>query len=292
MNVWIQALRPKTLMASFAPILIGAALAHADGQFHLLAVCAALLGALAIQAGTNLTNDYMDFIKGADTADRLGPIRVTQAGLINPKRVRSAAGIDFFIAIGIGAYLVWRGGTTIVIIGLISVLCGVLYTAGPYPLAYLGLGDLFVLIFFGPVAVAGTYYVQTLRFSTTAIWAGLAPGLLSVAILSVNNLRDVVGDARVGKKTLAVRFGPTFARIEYGLCIAGATLIPLILIYRNGRHPLAFAAPLVFFIVAINPLTEILVKGAAGKSLNPLLGSTARLLFIESALFSIGWVIF
>lgn len=291
MKIWFQALRPKTLMASFGPVFIGAALAQADGLFHLGAVVASLMGALAIQVGTNLTNDYMDFFKGADNADRIGPTRVTQAGLIKPAQVRAAAAFFFVIALIIGTYLVGRGGWPVVAIGLVSILCGVLYTAGPYPLAYVGLGDLFVLIFFGPVAVAGTYYVQALRFSSTAFWAGIAPGLLSVAILSVNNLRDARGDARVGKKTLAVRFGDSFVRLEYAACIVGAALVPLVLVYQSGRHSLAFLGPLVLILAGTKPLSLILFQRTSGKNLNPLLGSTARLLFIESTVFSVGWTI-
>ncbi|MCP4229209.1 MAG: 1,4-dihydroxy-2-naphthoate octaprenyltransferase, partial [bacterium] len=170
---------------------------------------------LLIQVATNFVNDYADFKKGTDDNTRIGPLRVTQAGLVTPTQMKRAIGTVFFITTLIGLYLVYRGGWPVVVIGLLSMISGALYTAGPYPLGYHGLGDIFVLIFFGPVALAGTYYVQALSVDWVIITAGFAPGFLSAAILTVNNLRDMEGDKKSGKKTLAVRFGRNFAMNEY-----------------------------------------------------------------------------
>ena len=176
MEIWILAARPKTLWAAIAPVIIGTAIAYDSGAAAWLPALAALFGAVAIQIGTNLANDYFDYTKGTDAGNRLGPLRVTQAGLVKPKTMKLATVVAFLLASVAGAYLVWRGGWPILIIGVLSILSGVFYTAGPYPLGYNGLGDIFVLIFFGPVAVGGTYYVQTLSIDWTVLVAGLAPG--------------------------------------------------------------------------------------------------------------------
>ena len=207
LQVWLSAIRPKTLGAAVSPILIGTTMAFADGKGHALAALAALLGALLIQIGTNFSNDYYDYIKGADTEERLGPVRVTQSGQVRPKTMLRNFVMVFGLATLVGIYLVFRGGWPVVIIGILSIASGILYTGGPWPLGYLGLGDLFVLIFFGPVAVAGTFYVQALEITPVVIFAGLGPGLLATALLAVNNLRDEPTDKKVGKLTLAVRFG-------------------------------------------------------------------------------------
>ena len=187
-----------------------------------------------------------------------------------------------------GLYLIWRGGWPAVLIGVFSVVCGLLYTGGPRPLGYMGLGDVFVLIFFGPVAVAGTYYVQALTVNATVIVAGLAPGLLSVAILTVNNLRDAEEDRRTGKRTLAVRFGPRFARVEYIVAVVAACLLPPLLYLATGRHPYSVAT--VAVIAAALPAFRRLFT-TEGPFLNPVLAYTARLLLLYSAVFSIGWVL-
>lgn len=288
-RVWLLAARPKTLPACIAPVIMGAAMAWADGVFHAPAALAAALGALFIQIGTNFANDYFDFVKGTDTAERVGPTRATQAGLVSPETMRRAMVVAFALAFLPGAYLMWRGGLPIVAIGLVSVACGVLYTGGPYPLGYLGLGDVFVLVFFGPVAVAGTYYVQAQVFDWTPVAAGLAPGLLSTAILCVNNLRDADGDVRTGKRTLAVRFGKTFARREYVACILGACVgVPLLLWAAFGAdHPtlLAMAA----LPAAIAPTRAVFTRD--GAALNNTLAATGKVLVIFSALFALGWLI-
>ena len=190
--VFVEAARMRTLPAAAAPALLGVALAVGSGTFHLVAAVCAVLGAIAIQIGTNYANDYFDFKNGADTEHRVGPRRATQAGLVAPSTMRAAFIIAFAVAVAFGVYLVVRGGWPIVAVGVASVICGILYTGGPKPLGYLGLGDVLVLIFFGPVAVAGTVYVQSLQLDWTAVVVGLSPGLLSTAILVVNNLRGAL----------------------------------------------------------------------------------------------------
>ena len=288
LHIWLLAARPKTLPAAAAPVIIGTAMAFASGGFHLLSALAALLGALFIQVGTNFANDYFDYKKGVDQPDRLGPTRVTQSGMVSSSQIKTATTIAFGIAFFIGIYLVFQGGWPIVIIGLCSILFGVLYTGGPLPIGYIGLGDLFVLIFFGPVAVGGTYYVQTLTITPEVIIAGIAPGLFSTAILTVNNLRDVKQDRLSGKKTLAIRFGVTFSRLEYIGCIVIATLIPVILFfwYQAPRYSLI---SLVVLLIAAPSLKKIYKQ--EGRQLNDLLASTGRLLFLFAILFSIGYVL-
>ena len=263
-------------------------MAFGDGATHLPSAIAALACAVLIQVATNLANDLFDFEKGADTESRLGPMRVTQAGLIAPGTMRRGIVAVLALTLACGLYLVWRGGWPILVIGLVSVAAGMLYTGGPRPLGYMGLGDVLVLVFFGPVAVAGTYYVQALTVNPTVIVAGLGPGLISVAMLAVNNLRDTNEDRRAGKKTLAVRFGPGFARGEYIGAVVAACLLPLLLHLVSGRHPWSLAGCLTIF-AALPAFRRLLT--CEGASLNPVLAATAGLLLIYSALFSIGWVL-
>ena len=214
-NIWFLACRPKTLSASLAPVLIGTIMAYETGSIHIFISIITFLSALGIQIGTNLANDYFDFKNGADTKKRLGPVRVTQSGLIPSIKVQKAFILVFLIAILLGIILLIRGGWPILVIGVFAIALGLLYTGGPYPYGYHGLGDIIVLIFFGPVAVGGTYYLQTLSINFTVILAGFAPGLISMAILTVNNLRDIKSDAAAGKNTIAVLLGENFARKEY-----------------------------------------------------------------------------
>jgi 1,4-dihydroxy-2-naphthoate polyprenyltransferase len=215
LSIWIQAARPKTLVASVAPVLIGAALAKYDGVFHFLSFFLALISALCIQVATNFINDYYDAKKGGDTAERQGPTRVVQAGLVTPDEMKKAIRFVVLAAVISGTYLVVRGGLPIIVVGLVSITLAFLYTAGPYSLAYLGIADFFVLAFFGPIATAGTYYVQSLRYSYEAVLAGLAAGFFSVAILTVNNLRDREEDLKTSKKTVVVRMGKKFGQWQY-----------------------------------------------------------------------------
>ena len=256
---------------------------------HLFSALAALLGALLIQIGTNLSNDYFDFVKGADTEERLGPARATQAGWIRPEIILRSSLLVFGAAVIIGIFLVLRGGWPIVLIGIASVICGILYTGGPYPLAYLGLGEIFVVIFFGPVATLGTYYVQALEFSKEVFIAGLAPGLISTALIAVNNLRDIPTDIKARKRTLAVRFGYRFARIEYTLCILGGLFIPLFLVVMLKDHWFSLIASFAV-IPAFFPIRDV-VSGISGEMLNDTLAKTGKVLLIFSILFSAGWLI-
>ena len=287
-SVWLLAARPKTLPASIAPVLIGTAMAYGDGGLHGPSAVASLACAVLIQIATNLANDLFDFEKGADTEARQGPMRVTQAGLLTPAAMKRGIVVVLALAVLCGLHLVWRGGWPVLLIGLLSIAAGLLYTGGPRPLGYLGLGDLLVLVFFGPVAVAGTYYVQVLNVDSTVIVAGLGPGLLSVAMLAVNNLRDTDDDRRAGKKTLAVRFGRGFARGEYITAVVAAGLLPILLWLASGRHPYSVAGCLTV-VAALPAFRRLLVS--EGAALNPILAYTAKLLLIYSTLFSVGWVL-
>ena len=289
LSSWFLAIRPNTLPAAIAPVLIGSAMAFGNGLFHAPSALVALLGALSIQIGTNLSNDYFDFKKGADTADRLGPRRVTQAGLLSPRMVLWASIFFFVLAAVSSLYLIHRAGMCILVIAAASILSGILYTAGPKPLGYLGLGDLFVLIFFGPVAVGGTYFVQALDIDWAVVVAGFAPGFLSMAILAVNNLRDIDTDRRANKLTLAVRFGRSFVMSEYLFCIIAATLIPFAVILVTDDHRGVAVASIVGFLAI--PCVKAALTQVEAQSLNRVLVMTGRLLLVYSALFSIGWVL-
>lgn len=286
-TVWISAARPKTLWASIAPVMMGTAMAQRAGSLDWPSALCALASALFIQIGTNYCNDVADFLKGADTESRRGPTRATVSGLVTPRQMIAATAIAFVLSAFFAAYLVWRAGWPLAVVGVLSIASGILYTAGPKPLAYVGLGDVFTLIFFGPVAVAGSYYVQTLEWSWTPVVAGLAPGLLSMAILTVNNLRDIETDARAGKRTLAVRFGAGFAKWEYTLCIVGAAVVPLVLVAYMGAPPNATAATVIVF--AAIPAIRTVWGESNAALLNHVLAYTALLMLAFAMLFSIGW---
>jgi 1,4-dihydroxy-2-naphthoate octaprenyltransferase len=283
--IWLAAIRPATLWAGVTPVAVGTALAFVDGVAQWLPAVAALVGALLIQIGTNLFNDYADFVKGADTEERLGPARVTQKGWLTARQVATAAALTFGASVLVGSYLVLIGGWPIVWIGIASIACGVLYTGGPYPLGYIGLGDVFVLAFFGVVAVCGTYYVQALTVSTAAVLASLAVGALATAILVVNNLRDRFTDVKAGKRTLAVRFGGSFARVEYIVLVAAAYLVPVAVVVSGLGGP-GWLVPLMSLPLAIKETRGVLTK--EGVDLNPHLGGTARLGMVHGLLLSLG----
>ena len=272
-----------------APVLVGTALALEAGTFHGGAALAALLGAVLIQVGTNFSNDYADFLKGADTAERKGPLRVTQAGLVTAAGMRRATALVFALAFLVGLYLVGRGGWPVLAVGLVSIAAGLAYTLGPYPLGYIGLADLFVLVFFGPVAVGGTFYVQALALTPAAVVAGLGPGLLSVAILAVNNTRDVSEDRAAGKRTLVVRLGRRFGVGLYAACAVGAALVPVALVAMTGRHWPVLGAVLVLPLLLGHART--LARTDDPAVLNPLLGATGRALLLWAVLFSTGWLL-
>lgn len=213
-QAWVLASRPRTLTAAAAPVLLGTGMAVGWGAFSPLPAAAALAGALLIQIGTNLANDYYDHVRGGDTEERVGPLRVTQAGLVPPPTVKRATYLVLGLALVLGVYLVWVGGLPILVIGTASLVCAVAYTGGPFPLAYHGLGDLFVFLFFGLAAVGGTVWVQAFSFGPQVLLAGAGMGAMSTAILVVNNLRDLETDARAGKRTMAVRLGHAGTKFE------------------------------------------------------------------------------
>ena len=230
---WVIASRPKTLFASISPVLLGTALAYSRGLGDGIAAFLAFLGAVFIQIGTNLANDYWDAKKGSDRADRLGPVRVTSAGLLKPRTVFLGMSLCFAVASLAGLWLIARAGWPVAVIGMVSILCGILYTAGPFPLAYVGLGDIFTFVFFGLVATSGTYFVEAREFSMTSLILGAVPGFYSVVLIALNNLRDRESDLLSNKKTLAVRFGADFARWEIALCLFAPCFVPLWL-WRDG----------------------------------------------------------
>jgi 1,4-dihydroxy-2-naphthoate octaprenyltransferase len=273
---WVLAVRPRTLTISVAPVLVGTALAFAEtGRFDALPMAAALLVAVLIQAGTNLQNDVGDSRRGADGADRIGPPRATSAGWLAAAKVERAARLAFGFAFVLGAYLVWRGGWPILLAGSASIAAGIAYTSGRRPIAYTGLGEVFVLTFFGLVAVSGSYYLQAGSVGWSAIAAGGMVGLLAAAVLAVNNYRDIDSDRRADKHTLAACLGGRFARVEYGVLL----LVPFALLPALG--PLAnmgstVAVPMVTLPWAAR-LVWLIYRRPPGRWLNGLLAETALL---------------
>ena len=288
LQIWLLAARPKTLPAAAAPVIVGTTAAYSEGVFHFWPALAALLGALLIQIGTNFANDVFDFKRGADTSERLGPLRVTQAGLLSPHQVMLGMWLTFGLAALIGLYLIMVGGWPIIVIGLLSILSGIAYTGGPFPLGYNGLGDLFVFIFFGLVAVCGTYYVQAGSVSALAVWAAIPVGVLATAILVVNNLRDIETDRAAGKKTLAVRFGAKGAQLEYFWLLGLAYLAPLLMWLLGYSTPWVILTWL--SLPLVKPLSDKVLR-EKGRPLNLALAGTARLELIYSFLLSLGLII-
>ena len=285
LSAWILASRPRTLFAAAAPAVVGSAIAIRDGGFALWPALAALLGALLLQIGSNLANDVFDFQRGADAPDRVGPLRVTHAGLLTPAQVLHGMWIVFALSLIPGLYLAARGGWPVVAIGVSAIAAAILYTGGPLPYGYKGLGEIFVFVFFGLVAVSGTYYVQTNTLSWLAIAAGIPIGLLTSAILGVNNLRDIGPDQAAGKITLAVRLGMRGARIEYLMLLGMAFAAPPTL-FATG-----LASAWVILAWLSLPLAERqarIVVTQSGAALNAALAGTAMLTFVFSVLFAAG----
>jgi 1,4-dihydroxy-2-naphthoate octaprenyltransferase len=288
-QLWLSASRPKTLAAAVVPVLVGASIAWYDEMFRMDTTLVALFCAFAIQIGTNFANDYFDFVKGADTDERLGFERATASGLITPESMKNATIITMLTAFIAGLYLVWIGGWIVLIIGLSSLLFGVLYTGGPYPLGYNGLGDIFVFIFFGFVAVMGTYYVNALQWSAVSAWASVPVGALCVNILVVNNLRDVDQDRIANKRTLGVLFGEEALRFEYFTMLV-ISYLSLVAIFVN--YPIAYwiFLPLISLPEAYR-LNKLIWNNKDKRTLNETLGHTARLMFFFGVLFSAGFII-
>ena len=287
MENWLIAIRIKTLPAAISPVLLGTALAFHYGDSNPFTFLMTLLAAVLIQIGANFANDVYDFEKGSDRADRLGPQRATQSGLISPADMKKAMWKIFALAIGVGFYLAYVGGWPIVIIGLASIATGIAYTGGPYPLGYHGWGDVFVFIFFGLVAVPGTYYLQTGSVTEFSLWLGAVMGMLITSILVVNNLRDRDADIISGKKTLAVRFGKTFSKIQFILLV----MLPFVLPFHLWRqwNKMSFLLTLFTLPIAVHLIIQLFNN--TGADLNKVLASTARFLFIFTLLLSAGLII-
>jgi len=284
-GAWILAARPATLTAAFAPVVVGTACAWRVGAFRWDAALAALLGAFLIQIATNFANDMFDFQKGADTHERLGPTRAAQAGLLTVRQLQRGIVVGFALALVAGLYLTYVAGPVVLVIGIASIAAGLAYTGGPFPLAYNGLGDLFVMAFFGFVAVCGTAFVQAQLVPDLA-WAASVPiGALASAILTVNNVRDVEEDARAGKRTLVVRLGRDGGVREYAALLSLAYLTPL-LIWACGWTSAWVILPLLSIPWAAR-LFRSLVRDR-GVVLNRTLGGTAKLLSVYGVLFAIG----
>jgi len=289
LRLWLVASRPRTLPAAVAPVLVGTSLAGTEGTFKPLRFVCALIGSVFIQIGTNLANDYSDAQRGADAADRLGPVRVTSSGLVAPRRVLIATWLAFGVAVGAGIYLATVAGWVIIAVGVASILAGVLYTGGPRPYGYAGLGEVFVFLFFGLVAVNGAYYVQLEKLDWLPFGLSLAVGCLATAILVVNNIRDIDTDRRAGKRTLAVRLGRDGARgLYFGLLAAAAVALVLTPALNDGPWwPLLglATAPL-----AVRPAHAVLTR-TDGPSLNAALAGSGALLGAFSLLVGGGLVI-
>jgi 1,4-dihydroxy-2-naphthoate octaprenyltransferase len=288
-RIWILASRPRTLPAAIAPVLVGTALAASEDEFHALPFAAALVGSIFIQIGTNLSNDYSDARRGADTEDRLGPVRVTAGGLMPPRHVLVGTYIAFSIAVAAGLYLAAVAGWELLLVGVASILAGVLYTGGPRPYGYEGLGELFVFVFFGIVAVVGSYYVQTEELRWEAFALAVPVGLLSSAILVVNNVRDIDTDRRAGKRTLAVKLGRDRARQLFTAMVVLSFLAPVVTFALGG-----LTAWLLISLIALPlavPLIRTVSSRTDGPALNGALAGTGRLLAVFSLLLAAGVVL-
>ncbi len=272
LSIWIAAARPRTLTAAVSPVVVGLALGYRSGRIDLPLALDTLAAAILIQIATNLANDYYDFVSGADTDARLGPPRVTQRGLIQPDAVRNAAFITLGLAALAGSYLVRIGGWPILLIGVVSIVSALAYTTGPYPLAYHGLGELFVCVFFGLAAVNGTVFLQTGKLTLLSIAVSVPIASLVTAILVVNNLRDIDTDRKAGKRTLAVRFGSRFARAEYAVLVGAAFIATPVLVRMGGWMLLL---PLAVLPLALRAITSIYRN--TGQDLNHDLARTAGL---------------
>ncbi len=287
-NIWILASRPKTLPAALAPVFVGTAVAINANKLNIIAALIALICSVLIQVGTNFVNDLYDYLKGTDDKNRVGPTRALAAGWISTNQMKRAIYFTFGTTFILGLYLVYLAGWIILLIGVLSIISGYAYTAGPYPLAYNGLGDIFVFIFFGIVATVGTYYVQAIEFSQFALFASIPVGLLITNILVVNNYRDAEEDKKKNKNTLAVKFGKSFSLFQYFVSILISFLIPFYLYFSyNASHFILL--PLLTLPLAIKLQLDMIKL--SGVKLNKTLEFTAKLSVIYSSLFSIGIIL-
>jgi len=288
MRAWILASRPRTLTAAITPVVVGSALAVRDGVFAPGVALAALVSAVMIQIGANFANDLYDFKKGADTPDRVGPTRVTSAGLLTPRAVETGMWIVFGLAAASGLYVIAAGGWPILVVGAASILAGIAYTGGPFPLGYHGLGDVAVFIFFGLAAVTGTYYAQARALTPETLLAAVPVGALATNILVVNNVRDADTDRAAGKRTLAVVLGRRAARGEYLILMLAAYAAPFALWQLRGLSVWVLL-PLVTLPLAVRLTRRVFA--AEGPALNRALGGTAQLLALYGALFALGLIL-
>jgi 1,4-dihydroxy-2-naphthoate polyprenyltransferase len=289
-GAWVLAARPATLAVSLAPVAVGAAIAIAvpGGLVNALAIAAAAWGAIWIQIGANFANDVFDFEKGADDESRLGPPRAAQLGLLSPRAMRWGMAVSFALAFVAGLYLTAVGGWVVVAIGIASILSAIAYTGGPYPLGYNGLGDVFVFLFFGLVAVAGTVWVGCGQLPAVTWLAASAVGALATCVLVVNNVRDFPTDRECGKRTVVVRFGRRFGIVEYAVLVVGAHLMPVAMLLSGMT-----GWPVLLGVITL-PLGIGLLRRVArtkGAALNPYLGATARLMLLQALMMSLGLVL-
>jgi 1,4-dihydroxy-2-naphthoate octaprenyltransferase len=285
-RIWLMAARPRTLPAAVAPVLVGTALAGYLHVFHPLRFVAALLGAIFIQVGTNLSNDYSDARRGADAEDRLGPVRVTAGGLVPPRQVLIATYVSFALAVLAGIYLIVVAGWQLLLVGAASILAGVAYTGGPKPYGYEGLGEVFVFLFFGIVAVAGSFFVQTRHLDWEAFALAVPVGLLAAGILVVNNVRDIDSDRRASKRTLAVRLGRERTRLMFAVIVYGAfVLTPITWLF--GPTTAWVLLPWLTLILATR-VVRVVRNRTDGPSLNGALAQTGMLQLAFCALLSTG----
>ena len=284
-KTWMLAIRPRTLPAAAAGVLMGAAMAWHDRHLRLDATLVCLFTALLLQIGSNLANDVFDFERGTDTAERLGPTRVTQAELLSPRQVKIGMAVVFSLAALLGLYLAWLGGWVIIILGIAAIISAIAYTGGPFPLGYYGLGDIFVFIFFGLASVAGTYYIQAGSVSPAVWWMTIPPGLIITAILVVNNLRDIENDRKAGKHTMAVRLGEQGTKIQYLVCMVIAYLI-LIPVAVTGLIPWMTLLAWLSLPVAYQATQVVLTQ--KGRPLNMALAKTGQAALFFSLLFWMG----
>lgn len=285
---WVLASRPKTLPAAVAPVLIGTSVAYYDNKNNFIAAFVALICSLLIQIGTNFVNDLYDHLKGSDGDDRVGPVRALATGIISVNEMKRAIYLTFGVTFLLGLYLVNLAGWPILIVGILSIASGYSYTAGPYPLAYNGLGDVFVFLLFGVVAVVGTYYVQALQLTELIFIASIPAGALITNILVVNNYRDIDEDRENNKNTLAVIFGEQFSRVQYFLQLLIAYVVP-VFIFIKYETSWVILLPLITLPLGIK-LFKMLTK-LRGEELNKTLELTAKLSVIFSILFSIGFLL-
>ena len=284
-NAWMLAIRPRTLPAAASGVLMGAAMAWRDGYFRLDATVVCLVTALLLQIGSNLANDVFDFERGTDTAERLGPTRVTQAGMLSPRQVKIGMAVVFALAALLGSYLAWLGGWVIIILGIAAIISAIAYTGGPFPLGHYGLGDIFVFIFFGLASVAGTYYIQAGSVSPAVWWMTIPPGLIITAILVVNNLRDIENDRKAGKLTMAVRLGEQGTKVQYLVCMSVAYLI-LIHVAVTGLIPWMTLLAWLSLPFAYQATQVVLTQ--KGRPLNMALAKTGQTALVFSILFWVG----